>query len=106
VCRFNGVPPLADNASHFYTADPFACAAVKTDPGWHYEGLDFATTPPVPGATGPTCADGLIKVYRAYNHRAAERASNHRLTANFDACQHQVNVEGWTGEGVVMCAQP
>jgi hypothetical protein len=107
VCRFNGVPAGGGHpASHVYILDPLECAQVKLDPGWHFESLDFATTPPIPGATGPTCAGGLVKVYRAYNHRFAQHESNHRITANFDAYQHQVDVEGWTGEGVVMCAQP
>jgi hypothetical protein len=106
VCRFFGVQAAGGPNGHFYTADPSECAQVRLDPGWHFESLDFATTPPIPGATGATCAAGLTKVYRAYNHRFAQQDSNHRITANFDAYQHQVNVDGWTAEGVVMCAQP
>ncbi len=106
VCRFFGVQAAGGPNGHFYTADPFECAQVRLDPGWHFESLDFATTPPIPGATGATCAAGLINIYRAYNHRFAQQDSNHRITANFAAYQHQVDVDGWTGEGVVMCAQP
>ena len=106
VCRFRGVPAGGGRppASHFYTADTDECNQVKLDPGWLFESLDFATTPPLPGAAGATCAAGLVPVYRAYNHRFAEHASNHRITANLAAYQHQVNVDGWTGEGNVMCA--
>ena len=34
VCRFYGSISPGPN-SHFFTADPDECAAVKTDPGWH-----------------------------------------------------------------------
>ena len=103
VCRFFGVQSAGGPNGHFYTADPLECAQVKLDPGWHFESLDFATAPVGPGGT---CTAGLVPVYRAYNHRFAQQDSNHRITANFAAYQHQVDVEGWTGEGVVMCAQP
>lgn len=109
VCRFRGVP--AGNgpppASHFYTADVNECNQVKLDPGWFFENLDFATTPPLPGANGATCPAGLVNVYRAYNNRFAQHDSNHRVTANLAAYQQQIAPgTGWTGEGVVMCAQP
>jgi hypothetical protein len=47
----------------------------------------------------------LIPVYRAYNNRFAQHDSNHRLTASVAHYQQQI-AAGWTGEGVVMCAQP
>jgi hypothetical protein len=107
VCRFRGVPAGGGPppASHFYTADADECNQVKLDPGWFFESLDFATTPALPGANGATCPAGLLPVYRAYNGRFAEHASNHRITANFAAYQQQI-AAGWTGEGIVMCAQP
>src|SRR6476619_4153718 len=40
VCRFYGTPGVGPN-SHFYTADPGECAAVKRDGGWTYEGIAF-----------------------------------------------------------------
>jgi hypothetical protein len=102
VCRFFGVQAQGGPNGHFYTADPDECAAVKRDPGWHFESLDFAITPAGPGGV---CPQGLVNVYRAYNNRFAQHDSNHRLTADPAAYQSQV-AAGWTGEGVVMCAQP
>jgi hypothetical protein len=102
VCRFYGVQAAGGPNGHFYTADPAECEQVKLDPGWHFESLDFAITP---AGTGGTCAAGLQPVYRAYNKRFAEHDSNHRITTNFTAYQQQI-AAGWTGEGVVMCAQP
>ncbi len=101
VCRFYGVAAAGGPNGHFYTADPTECAQVKNDPGWHFESLDFAITP---AAAGGSCPAGLLPVYRAYNHRFAQHDSNHRITANLFAYQQQV-AAGWTGEGVVMCAQ-
>jgi len=85
---------------HFYTADPAECNQVKLDPGWHFESLDFTITPAAAGA----CPQGLRPVYRAYNNRFAQHDSNHRITANQAAYQQQL-AAGWSGEGVVMCAQ-
>jgi hypothetical protein len=102
VCRFYGVQAAGGPNGHFYTADPAECEAVKLDPGWHFESLDFSITPAGPGGT---CAQGLAPVYRAYNNRFAQHDSNHRVTASLAAYQAQV-AAGWTGEGVVMCAQP
>ena len=102
VCRFFGVQAAGGPNGHFYTAVNAECEQVKLDPGWHFESLDFATTPPMPGAI---CPQGLVNVYRAYNNRFAEHDSNHRITANFNAYQSQI-AQGWSGEGVVMCAEP
>jgi len=101
VCRFYGVAAAGGPNGHFYTADPNECAQVKNDLGWHFESLDFAITPAGPGGA---CPAGLLPVYRAYNHRFAQHDSNHRITADLAAYQQQV-AAGWTGEGVVMCAQ-
>lgn len=102
VCRFYGVQAAGGPNGHFYTADPVECEQVKQDPGWRFESLDFAITPPLPGKI---CPQGLVNVYRAYNGRFAEHDSNHRITTNFTAYQQQI-AAGWSGEGVVMCAQP
>ena len=106
VCRFIGVPAENGPNGHFYTADPDECTLVKNDPGWRFESLDFATTPPLPDAAGATCPAGLVPVYRAYNNRFAQNDSNHRITANLAAYQQQIATPPWTGEGIVMCAQP
>lgn len=102
VCRFFGVQAAGGPNGHFYTADPDECAQVKLDPGWHFESLDFAITPPLPGGV---CAQGLVNVYRAYNGRFAQHDSNHRITVDLPTYQAQIAL-GWKGEGVVMCAQP
>ena len=102
VCRFFGVQAAGGPNGHFYTADLDECNQVKLDPGWRFESLDFAITPAMAGGV---CPGGLVPVYRAYNGRFAQRDSNHRLTSNLAAYQQQV-AAGWTGEGIVMCAQP
>jgi hypothetical protein len=102
VCRFYGVQAAGGPNGHFYTADADECNQVRLDAGWRFESLDFATTPAGPGGS---CAAGLVPVYRAYNNRFAQHDSNHRITANQAAYQQQL-ARGWTGEGVVMCAQP
>ena len=102
VCRFFGVQSAGGPNGHFYTADPAECEQVKLDPGWRFESLDFAITPPNPGAI---CPAGLANVYRSYNNRFAQHDSNHRITASFSTHQTQVG-RGWIDEGVVMCAEP
>ena len=102
VCRFFGVQSAGGPNGHFYTADPAECEQVKLDPGWQFESLDFAITPPNPGAI---CPASLANVYRAYNNRFAQHDSNHRITASFSTHQTQVG-RGWIDEGVVMCAEP
>ena len=102
VCRFYGVQAAGGPNSHFYTADADECTQVKLDPGWGFEILDFAITPAMAGGV---CPQGLIPVYRAYNNRFAQHDSNHRITTNVAAYQQQI-AAGWTGEGIVMCAQP
>lgn len=57
VCRFYGSQSPGPN-SHFYTALPDECAALKalqantppTQKRWNFESLDFQTTVPVGGA--------------------------------------------------------
>ena len=102
VCRFFGVQAAGGPNGHFYTADLDECNQVKRDPGWRFESLDFAITPALAGGV---CPAGLMPVYRAYNNRFAQRDSNHRLTSNLAAYQQQI-AAGWSGEGIVMCAQP
>ena len=101
VCRFYGNVANGGPNSHFYTADTAECADVKKDPGWKFESNDFAITP----AVNRQCPAGLINVYRAYNNRFAQQDSNHRLTTVFADYQKQL-AQGWSAEGVVMCAQP
>ena len=112
VCRFygNGTKnPVTGNIygpnSHFYTADPGECDALKkqfsaTNKSWSFESLDFRTTPSVNAA----CPAALVPIYRAYNNGFAKgEDSNHRITADGAAYQQLLSL-GWNGEGVVMCA--
>jgi serine protease len=98
VCRFYGTPGIGPN-SHFYTADAAECAAVKSDPGWTYEGIAFY----IPVPAGGQCASTTTPVYRAYNKRFAQNDSNHRYASDVVVYNAMV-AQGWTGEGVVMCS--
>jgi hypothetical protein len=98
TCRFYGTPGLGPN-SHFYTADPAECGAVKNDPGWLYEGLSHAAVRPSSGA----CPAGTNPVYRAYNQRAQFKDSNHRFSTDF-ALLKSMEPAGWIVEGVAECA--
>jgi hypothetical protein len=110
VCRFYGNTatdvfgrPFGPN-SHFYTADPPECDALKAlfdanAPSWKFESLDFSASPVVAGA----CQAGTVPVYRAYNNGSSRGIeSNHRITTNRTAIG-QVVGRGWIDEGVVMC---
>jgi hypothetical protein len=97
VCRFYGTPGRGPN-SHFFTADAAECAAVRSDPGWTFEGFAFSVLPAANGA----CARGK-PVYRAYNGRFPQNDSNHRYAIDLDVYNQMVG-QGWQGEGVVMCA--
>ena len=98
VCRFYGTPGVGPN-SHFYTADSRECDAVRADPGWRFEGIAFYSL--VPGPTG--CPSGTQSVRRLYNNRFAQNDSNHRYTVHADVAA-LMQQQGWTDEGVVLCA--
>ena len=101
VCRFYGTPGIGPN-SHFYTAEPDECDAVRLDPGWTYEGVGFYTTRPVDGA----CAAPLVPVHRLYNDGFAHGIdSNHRYVTDVSLIAPMVT-RGWIHEGVVFCAKP
>ena len=100
VCRFYGVQAAGGPNGHFYTIDSDECAAVKLDPGWHFESYDFSGWPvSSPGV----CPAGTIPVKRVYNGRFAQHDSNHRY-ATTDAIYNQMIAQGWSGEGTVFCA--
>ncbi len=103
VCRFYLPPAYGD--SHFYSASPAECAAVRaTYPGFvyespavFYESLPDAITGACPGAT--------IPVYRVWDRRAD---TNHRYTID-RAVRDAMVARGWVAEGygpdaVIMCA--
>jgi hypothetical protein len=107
VCRFYGSLSPGPN-SHFYTVSAAECAGLKalqastpdSQKRWNFEGLNFASTPPVSGL----CAGGTMPVYRAYNNGSARGIdSNHRISSSPIALQ-QVVERGWANEGIVMCA--
>jgi serine protease len=98
VCRFYGSPGVGPN-SHFYTVNPYECAATSRDDGWWYEGLVFNVQVPLWGS----CDLGTEPVYRAYNGRWAQNDSNHRYLTSRSEYQRMLAL-GWQAEGVVMCA--
>ncbi len=98
TCRFYGTPGKGPN-SHFYTASTGECNQVKADPGWFYEGLNFASVNPTAGS----CPSGTTPVYRVYNNRFAQNDSNHRYSTNLATLQGMAGA-GWVLEGVVLCA--
>jgi hypothetical protein len=109
VCRFYARGPN----SHFYTASRQECeelkalessqradAQAKGRPflGWAYETIAFWAVLPQNGQ----CPGGLTPVWRAYNNRALQMDSNHRLTT--DSGQRAAMTTGWVDEGAQLCA--
>lgn len=105
VCRFFSAA-FAPKSSHFYTAFPEECSAVKADPTWTFEGEAFYVQ--LPDATG-SCPAGTMPIYRGYNNGAGE-APAHRFTPyRGDQCAYFYNPpgSGCTSEGpagVAFCA--
>jgi hypothetical protein len=102
VCRFYGSITPGPN-SHFFTADPDECAAVKTDPGWHYEEIAFYVTLPA----GGECDADRLPVWRAYNNgfkpQQGINDGNHRFATDH-AITRRLADFGWNDEGIVFCA--
>ena len=111
ACRFYGSVDPGPN-SHFYTADRGECALLKnlqgqippSNPRWNYEETAFAAYVPVEGVCP---AEAPIPLYRLYNQGGAASGkqgdSNHRFTT-LSSVYNQMGMQGWIGEGVVMCA--
>src|SRR6185503_12572482 len=57
----------------------------------------------IPVPTGGACPASTLPVYRNYNKRFAVNDSNHRFTRSLVAYNRMI-AEGWSGEGIVMCA--
>jgi hypothetical protein len=105
VCRFYGKPESGLD-SHFYSASPAECQAVRDRfaSDWIYE------SPAVFSVYLPTASDGICPtrttpVYRLYNNRAD---ANHRYTMWPEPRQTMI-AAGWIPEGygtygVTMCA--
>jgi serine protease len=104
VCRFY-IPPPYD--SHFYSASPTECAAVRaTYPFFDYESPNVFYVPLPDQATG-ACPVGTMPVYRLYNNGMGG-GPNHRYTASTTIKAQMIGL-GWTPEGygpdaVIMCA--
>jgi hypothetical protein len=105
VCRFFSAA-FAPKSSHFFTAFPAECAAVKANPVWTYEGIAFYAR--LPDAAG-ACAPGTMAIYRSYNGGEGG-APAHRYTPYLvDSC-YPYNFfgpgcvrEGVGADGVAFC---
>ncbi len=96
VCKFYSL--TVD--SHFYTADPDECSALRALPdAWTYEGIAFEALVP----TGGICPTGTDPVWRLFNNRDAEQQTNHRYVASQETARTMM-AAGWIGEGVVFCS--
>jgi hypothetical protein len=105
VCRFF-IAAFAPKGSHFFTAFPEECAAVRANPDWTYEGnVFYARLPAADGA----CASGTMAIYRSYNGGEGG-APAHRYTPYLvDSC-YPYNFfgpacvrEGVGADGVAFC---
>ncbi len=101
VCRFYGAAAGGPN-SHFFTASPDECEAVKRAGGWYYEGIGFYAEPQT--AEG-RCPEGQLQVRRAYNVGFPRNDSNHRFTTS-DSTWREMQRHGWALEGVAWCSRP
>jgi hypothetical protein len=103
ACRFFSTA-FAPKSSHFLTAFPEECAAVKASSNWVFEGEAFYVR--LPDLAG-TCAAGTMPIYRAYNGGQGG-APAHRLTPYLgEACVYfgqDCVKEGYGPEGVAFCA--
>jgi hypothetical protein len=105
VCRFYGRPE-AGLDSHFYSASPVECAAVRARfaTAWIEESpAVFALALPDPESGA--CNDGTVPVYRWYDARAD---ANHRYTT-LASVAAAMRANGWVAEGygpsaVALCA--
>jgi hypothetical protein len=98
VCRFY-IPPVHGD-SHFLSASPDECAAVRArigdDPNFsgYIEETPAEFYVALPDPLG-TCPAGTTNVYRLWNARAD---SNHRYTADF-ATRESMLAQGYLAEG-------
>ncbi|HVF63056.1 MAG TPA: hypothetical protein VNE58_03580 [Casimicrobiaceae bacterium] len=96
VCRFYGNPARGLD-SHFYSASPQECTAVRTKfpDAWLLESEDVFRVHPVDGATF-SCPPSTKAVYRLYNQRSDV---NHRYTIDHATADAMV-AKGYVYEGV------
>lgn len=104
VCRFYGLPS-AGLDSHFFSADPDECAAVreKFAASWTEE-TSNAFEVMLPNRQTGVCPDGTLQLHRAFNNRPD---ANHRyaLTTSLLVSGSTANwvLEGYGEGAVVMC---
>lgn len=104
VCRFYGLPQAGLN-SHFYSASPAECAAVKANMSWswQFESGDVFQVK-MPDLTTGACPAGTIPIYRLYNNRPD---ANHRYTSDLAVRNAMVSAgfisEGYGPLGVAFC---
>lgn len=94
VCRY--YHPVVN--THFYSAEQSDCDIVRSI-GGTFEGIEFW----IARAAGTSCPAGTQAVTRLYNNRWRELDSNHRYTTSRSEVRRMAG-EGWSDEGVVMCA--
>jgi hypothetical protein len=104
VCRYFSAS-FAPKGSHFYSASPYECGLLVSDPAWAYEGIRFYV--PVPDAQG-TCPAGTSPIYRLWNANQGG-APNHRFTTDYATQLLFTGSFGWLpegppGVGVTMCS--
>ncbi len=101
VCRFDAYR-RGGPASAFYTASAAECAATKANRFWVYRGTPFYIQPV---SSVGQCPDGYLGVNRAYNQGHVRNDPSHRYTTS-DSAVRDLEREGWTYEGMVMCSRP
>ena len=106
VCRFYGGYVPGGPNSHFYTAVADECNKVLSGfyGPWGYEGTGFYSRAAAVDAA-QKCPDRFLGVNRAYNNRWWANDSNHRFTTS-DSTIRDLEGEGWSYEGIVMCTPP
>ena len=105
VCRFY-LPP-ANGDSHFYSASPAECEAVRTRfPTFVHEAADVFHIA-LPDVSSGACPVGTVVVYRLWNGRTD---SNHRYTTSAaikaEMLARGYVAEGYGPDGAIMCAAP
>jgi hypothetical protein len=103
VCRIY-IPPAFGN-SHFYSASPAECAAVRERfPAFVFE-ADEVMAVQLPNPVSGACPGGTQPVFRLWNMRAD---TNHRYTTDRDVRATMIGrghvPEGYGDEGVAFCA--
>jgi len=103
VCRFYLPAEFGD--SHYYSASPDECAAVRAKyPGFTYEAPNVFYVP-LPDTLTGVCPPGTSIVYRLWNNRAD---TNHRYTTNLVLVEQMLArgsvLEGYGLTSAVMCA--